>query len=258
MKPRYSQLVSKVKRKGFQVNSRFGQTTELLGQRVVFQPGEIVHRPGMSVRLGLMEMVQLIGGVYNLDSILQAAPKVHPGMFPEQIAYGPRLKDQVPILLNKLTLNSRDRQAVAYVSSPSDHLLEFPPCAVTFQAFIRHHYLHGVVYWRSWDLVKGLAHDQFMFQGLIACMAKCLGVNPGTLTCVSGSLHLYSEDDLDSLPFFDKHRRMTINFPEYPHNFTWSDAVVWGKEMTQSMNNWDWNNAVPMPQGVKLTEWKEY
>ena len=85
------------------------------------------------------------------------------------------------------------RRAVVHIRSPWDSVkakLDVP-CTLSLQFFIRDEKLHLVAHMRSSDLILGIAYDVPAFTLMQELMAKELGVELGTYTHVSNSLHIY-------------------------------------------------------------------
>ena len=82
-------------------------------------------------------------------------------------------------------------QAVMSVSTPSDILLEDPPCLRQIDTRIRDGKLHFVVYFRSWDLWNGFPANLGGLQLLKEYMASEIGVDDGEIIASSKGLHLY-------------------------------------------------------------------
>ncbi len=82
-------------------------------------------------------------------------------------------------------------QAVMSVSTPSDILLEDPPCLRHIDTRVRDGKLHFVVYFRSWDLWNGFPANLGGLQLLKEYMASEIGVDDGEIIASSKGLHLY-------------------------------------------------------------------
>lgn len=200
---RYKDLVEQVVTDGRFVESRLGGTYEVAGLQVRTDAGTLVHRKGINYRLGWMEFLQLVAGVYDPERIKAVAPNADHTLFSEQSAYGPRVRAQLYLLLDHLAENPTSRQAVLYVANrPEEACSSDMPCTETIQFLYRYGALETVVSMRSWDLIKGLAYDLVMFGGLAQVVANCLWkvgqtwVGTGELIVTAGSAHVYSSDIL--------------------------------------------------------------
>lgn len=68
------------------------------------------------------------------------------------------------------------------------------PCTMTLQFLIRDGLLHTIVNMRSFDLIKGLTYDMFVFTMVQELIARRLGVELGTFSHNAGSMHIYKSD----------------------------------------------------------------
>ena len=94
---------------------------------------------------------------------------------------------------NELKNDPDSRRAVVHIRSPWDSVeakLDVP-CTLSLQFFIRDDKLHLVAHMRSSDLILGIAYDIPAFTMLQELMAYELGLDLGTYTHVSNSLHIY-------------------------------------------------------------------
>lgn len=94
---------------------------------------------------------------------------------------------------NELKNDPDSRRAVVHIRSPWDSVeakLDVP-CTLSLQFFIRDEKLHLVAHMRSSDLILGIAYDIPAFTMLQELMAFELGLDLGTYTHVSNSLHIY-------------------------------------------------------------------
>jgi len=93
----------------------------------------------------------------------------------------------------ELAQDPDSRRAVVHIRSPWDSVeakLDVP-CTLSLQFFIRDEKLHLVAHMRSSDLILGIAYDIPAFTMLQELMAFELGLDMGTYTHVSNSLHIY-------------------------------------------------------------------
>jgi len=96
-------------------------------------------------------------------------------------------------IIDELKRDRDSRRAVIHIRSPWDSTLANldVPCTLSLQFFIREGALHQVVNMRSSDLVLGIAYDVPAFTFFQEMLAIELGVELGTYTHVSNSLHVY-------------------------------------------------------------------
>lgn len=85
------------------------------------------------------------------------------------------------------------RRAVIHIRMPQDSALaeKDVPCTLSLQFFIRDGKLHQVASMRSSDLILGIAYDIPAFTFFQELLAFELGVECGTYTHTSNSLHIY-------------------------------------------------------------------
>src|SRR5438067_4234041 len=86
----YYELYHRVWSHGQQVDSRFGATHELLNQQFRCTPGDVLDRAGMNLRIGWVDVVQLMAGIFDHDAYVRYAPRSGLSLFTEAMAYGPR------------------------------------------------------------------------------------------------------------------------------------------------------------------------
>jgi hypothetical protein len=207
--PTYKELVD-LALHGDVVLSRYGTTLEALGLVVRSEPGELPRRRGINRRLGWAEALMVIGGTFDADTLKAVAPRADHSLFTGPMAYGPRLKDQLPTLLQKLQEDPATRQAVAFVGSKFDGPTDAQPCTSSISFIQRAGYLHAFVSMRSWDLLTGLPYDLMVFHALTAALARCLTyespdgphvtvrvpVRPGMVQVQAASAHVYVEKNV--------------------------------------------------------------
>lgn len=181
--------------------SRYGKMIESRAPvSVSFMPGQMVSRPRINYSIGWIEALQLIGGIFEPEDIKRVAPRARHELFTAQMAYGPRIKDQMDPLLTKLESDPQTRQALLFIGKPEDGPTENQPCTSVIQ-FMRRtdpvtqvRKLRMYVGMRSWDLVKGMAYDVMMFGALSLAVSRCLGDRPGMVTVTAGSAHIYEDE----------------------------------------------------------------
>ena len=100
---------------------------------------------------------------------------------------------QIDYVVSELRRDADSRRAVMHLRVPDDSVdakLDVP-CTLALQFFIRDNKLHQVVNMRSSDLVFGIAYDIPAFTLFQEMIANELGVEPGSYTHTSNSLHIY-------------------------------------------------------------------
>lgn len=105
--------------------------------------------------------------------------------------------DQLEYICKLLTDKPETRQAVIHIKEPSYKSSKDVNCTVCLQFFIRENKLYMTTYMRSNDIWLGFPFDVFQFCNLQVLLSMRLGVELGTYTHISGSLHLYKRDKKD-------------------------------------------------------------
>ncbi len=119
-------------------------------------------------------------------------------------AYGSRLLKPHPkiaqgrinqwdYVIQELRKDPDSRRAIMHIRVPDDSVdakLDVP-CTLALQFFIRDGKLHQVANMRSSDVIFGIAYDVPAFTMFQELLANELGVELGTYTHVSNSLHIY-------------------------------------------------------------------
>lgn len=109
-------------------------------------------------------------------------------------AYGPRIKEYLPLVVDKLRGDSDSRQAVINIYHSRDGLQSVTkdvPCTIALHFIIRDNKLDLIVYMRSNDLFWGLQYDVFCFTLIQEMIANELKVGLGRYFHVDTSLHVY-------------------------------------------------------------------
>lgn len=100
---------------------------------------------------------------------------------------------QLNYVINELRRDPESRRAIMHLRVPDDSIdakLDVP-CTLALQFFIREGRLHQVVNMRSSDLIFGISYDIPAFTMFQELIANELGVELGSYTHVSNSLHIY-------------------------------------------------------------------
>jgi len=180
------------------VGSRGGRTREVIDFSLVLSdPARcIVNRDSFSRRFMDAEIALLLAGTYDGDLLAAITPKAAELTTP-LTAYGPRVRHQLPLIVDELRAHPESRRAVVYVGRHDDlgavgaATAGEMPCTMTWQFLIRGDRLHMIVGMRSWDAVWGLSYDVPCFAAVQMAVAKAVGVSVGTYRHHAGSFHLY-------------------------------------------------------------------
>lgn len=114
-------------------------------------------------------------------------------------AYGPRIRPQVPYVVECLRRDRDTRQAALTIWTPSPGPSKDIPCTIAMVFSVREHRLYQHAFMRSSDAWLGVPYDIFSFAFLgieIACRYNYQNPEPvglGHLTITMTSSHLYEE-----------------------------------------------------------------
>lgn len=195
----YRQIVRDLIAEGHPTGSRVGGTLEFEDVSIVMEhPSRsmCLDRPGYQPLLGLVEGAQLVAGVLDQDAIKVAAPNY--ATFSDFWgAYGPRIADQLPLLVKELTDSPESRRGVIAMWMPekdaagghTDH-----PCTLSLTFRIRGGMLNMTAHMRSNDVWFGWPYDAVQFSLLQMTLANVLDVEVGTYVHHADSFHLYSKN----------------------------------------------------------------
>jgi thymidylate synthase len=122
-------------------------------------------------------------------------------------AYGPRIKAQLPYVVDKLTQDQSSRQAGIVIFRESPPETKDVPCTLTLQWMIRGRRLHCFANMRSSDIWLGWPYDVFNFTCVTACLWRMLRereefnvstpsvvLEPGNLYLTAASQHVYEHN----------------------------------------------------------------
>jgi len=189
---------------GSEVVVRGLRTKELLDVATVIEkPDRRVHIvPGRWANpfLALSEALHILGGRHDVASLLPY--NKHILNFSDDGvdlygAYGRRIKDQIPHILNRLRADPNDRRAILSIWEDRDLDADTkdPPCNDIVAFKLREDRLYMTIFNRSNDLHWGLyAVNLPTFSILQEYLAARLQVQLGTQTHISNSLHIYTGD----------------------------------------------------------------
>lgn len=189
---------------GNKVTVRGEPTRELLDMTLVLENPYSALPVGVGRKLNLqiaaLEALQLIGGVSHPHLLVKAAANFanfqDGGIF--HGAYGPRVRAQLSVAVERLKVDPQTRQAVVVIWDPL-HDLMVPdsrdyPCTVMLQFLIRNGELQLHTTMRSNDVWLGLAYDAFQFTQLQITVANVLDIPAGAYYHHAVSMHLYERD----------------------------------------------------------------
>jgi thymidylate synthase len=184
----------------------------------------------INTRLAAVEALCMIGGTWRQDLIAAAAPDYAKVLVDDDPirsvvpAYGPRIRDQLPLVVDTLREDPSTRQALIQIWEPDDlSWVGDKPCTITLQFILRAGRLQCHVNMRSQDVWLGLGMDVFVFTQLQLTVCNALGVPPGQYVHHVGSLHAYDRD-LDKIANLKPTERRGL-----PTG--WPHGVLCGQEM---------------------------
>lgn len=222
---------------------------------------------GRKVNTGIAaaEAAQLISGLSSLPQL----DAVSGGRFSRFSnggrllgAYGPRVRDQLKMVIDRLTKDPSTRQANAVIWRPDD--LQNPtndlPCTMYFNFSIRCNKLLMTAHMRSNDAWLGTTYDIFMFTQLQRAVANALNIEPGLYTHHVDSLHLYSHDidaaskieaAYDVQPF---ETDIDCHFEEPANRWSWITYTLENVVLGKKNDNTPFFYEVALPQTAHHTQ----
>lgn len=154
-------------------------------------------------------------------------------------AYGSRVAQYIPDIINKLINDKNSRQASITVLQNYDVAKNTKdmPCTLSLQFLVRDNQLNMIVNMRSNDIFLGLPYDIFMFTTMQEIMFNTLkdfisGLKLGWYLHRPASLHLY-QDNFDIFERTSKSfKNIEISFPE-----TYLEWMSYGKFYISAIKN---------------------
>lgn len=145
-------------------------------------------------------------------------------------AYGPRIKDQLAGVVNKLLADHTTRQAGINIWRENPPKTKDVPCTVSMFFSIRGGKLVMSVFMRSSDIWLGIPYDVFNFSMLAHLICGFYNnhvsaedhISPGTLYLTAVSSHLYEENAVKAMACFKDPGDWYLQ-PETP-NLMWQDS----------------------------------
>ena len=199
----YVKLMRRVLNDGEMVSPRGQLTFEIPDVTVTIENLADAHVLSTCRRVNLKilatEYVHLLAGVSSLEQLDLASG----GRFTQfsnegrlMGAYGPRIRHQLPRVVDLLRRDEDTRQAVLTIWNGQEHAASSRdvPCTLNLQFRLRDGRLSIRATMRSSDIYLGAPYDWWMFSRLGMSVASALNVEPGSFTLTTGSLHLYERD----------------------------------------------------------------
>ncbi len=122
---------------------------------------------------------------------------IRDGLF--SYTYADRFFNQIPVVINELSLRPETRQAMITMYDRHDDMLNWGghdrvPCSVSYQFINRDGALHVIYNQRSCDFVNFFIADVYFTYVLLCNIATIVGLEVGSLTHFLGSLHAFRGD----------------------------------------------------------------
>lgn len=182
--------------------SRAGLTLEIIGQSFILKSINYTmlqnKRRNLSKQYACAELLWYLSGTNDITMLKYYAPQYENFADNGQAygAYGPRFMPQLPKLIDLLKHDPKTRQAVVGLWEPRDLgvIAKDIPCTVGWQFMIRDNKLHMIVFMRSNDIWLGMPYDIFVNTCIQRLIADELGIETGSYTHHTGSLHLYERN----------------------------------------------------------------
>lgn len=170
-----------------------------------------VGRRSYHPAIGAIEGLLMVAGVSDPGLLRKVAPVFETYQDGGVLhgAYGPRLRTQLPAMIERLTVDMHTRQAVCTIWDPSydlgraDDVPRDLPCTVDLLFRVRDGMLTLKVNMRSNDLWRGWCYDVLQFTMLQGSVANALGVPMGPYVHHASSFHAYERDhgQMQAVPY---------------------------------------------------------
>lgn len=232
---------------GGRQESRIGETRELLSANLNLGSKDILYRPGMVRRLGMVEILQFWSGYFDERHIFKAVPSLQ---YPYGIdnAYGIKVAQQLPRVIQQLKENPESRRAIIHIGKAEDGAEAVKPCMQSIQFQIRSGWLFMDIFARSWDAISGVPYDVILMAGVNQIMAKLLKVKPGMVNFSASSLHVYTEAWERVFGKYPEKKTAPWNSIEVIKDFQDFDEVRnWAFDELNLMDYWQKG----LPKGIK-------
>lgn len=140
---------------------------------------------------------------WNLERLEEYATQLISGENPQgfEYTYGQRLRDyngevdQIQYAIEKLKANPSSRRAIAITWMPMvDTKVDEVPCMMLTDFKIRDGRVHLTTLFRSHDFAGAYPANLYGLSKLLEYVAKGIGCEPGVITTISISAHIYEHD----------------------------------------------------------------
>lgn len=200
----YGKQLSAITSDGYETETRGRKTIELLNVLTVIDKPQqmcvLIPERRWNPWIALSESLWVLAGLNTVKELLPYNKYIKDYSDDGETlygAYGYRIRDQLPDLIERLRKDPNDRRAVLQIWDVNDLIARTfdPPCNDMVMFKLREGKLHMTVLNRSNDIHWGLyAVNIPEFAMLQLCIASILGVQAGTQTHLSNSLHYYTDE----------------------------------------------------------------
>lgn len=189
----YPEMIASVLRNGCDRKSRLGPTKEILGFNIQFPIGQLFYRPKMLRKLGWLEGLHVLAGVFVETDYTQMVPNLQ-WPYTVDAAYGPKLLEQLYDINAQLKTDPNSRRAIAFIGGREYSGERAKPCINSYQFLVADGKLNMILSARSWDLISGFLYDTMVASMVGIAMALSLDLDLGTIYAQAGSGHIYMAD----------------------------------------------------------------
>lgn len=204
-------LLDRVIHSGTSVAPR-GKPTKELSQHTIAvdmrRPVLRVPKRGINYKFMAAEAHWILSGDERVATIAQYNERIAQFSDDGEIfygAYGPRIIEQLPYVIDKLLADPDTRQAglTTWRTNPPD--TKDVPCTIAIFFLIRNGQLNSHVFMRSSDVWLGVPYDVFNFSMLAHLVAAKYNqrsgdmITPGRLYLTAASSHLYLENEAKAI-----------------------------------------------------------
>jgi thymidylate synthase len=234
-------LLHLLSQKGQEVSPRGIATKEMLAYTSIVPmtfPIVVSKKRALSYKFMAAEAYWILTGDNRLSTISPYSKKIadfsDDGVFFKG-AYGPKVVDQLPYVIETLANDLHSRQAVLTIWRERPGKSKDIPCTIALQFIIRDGKLHTIATMRSSDAWLGFPYDIFNFSMIswyVISVLKTkysLKLKPGNLHLTAGSQHLYEtnfeKSQLCIVEDFDLHMAEDFDVLEYGETLRQSPEI---------------------------------
>jgi thymidylate synthase len=199
----YKHFVSSIITYGNEVICRGHRTIEIIGNTATIDmknPLVTLSARKLGYKFAFAEAAWILSGENRVEPMRKFSKTIADFSDDEVMfagAYGPRIVDQLPYIVDCFKRDIYSRQAVINIWRDRPYPSKDIPCTLSIQFLIRENKLHVIDIMRSSDAWLGAPYDWFNFSMLgayvVLLLKQCLKVNLelGSLYFHAASSHLY-------------------------------------------------------------------